>query len=137
MIYILSSKIFIMDNDIYETISVSSSKLKKNYKKITKNNSDKIVSWLDFFNNKLINLNSDNSDKIRNIIEIQLDLLNDFLERNYRETSKETSKEIYTPNISQYSYYPKLTNVDFNEKIYNKKEFNIDKMPLLTNEIVE
>ena len=79
--------------------------------------------------NKLI-LNAENTI-VRKLYEIKLDVINRYLEEH--TIYAEENKYIDTENID-FNYYPEYSNVLFNKKIFEKKEFYENTIPKMNSD---
>ena len=102
------------------------------------NSNEKIIKKVDVLVKRLndVNeniMNSNNSLK-RMVNEIELDVVNRFLEEHttYAEENKLLHQE-----ETDFNYYPEYSDKDFNKKIFEKKEFNENKIGLMTLEKIE
>ena len=90
--------------------------------------------------NEILQLEKSNKEVMRNILEIKIDVCKRFLEdyTSYIDSAYDKKSVLNIANdIEGFNYYPELTDANFNQKIYEKKEFKINENKLVDSEIIE
>jgi len=86
------------------------------------------------YTDQILLLERNNKTIERNIYEIQIDVCKRFLEdyTSYIDVKYDYNTVVNIANdIEDFQYYPELTDSSFNQKIYNKKEFQINEAELV------
>ena len=72
-----------------------------------------------------------NKEYDRYILELQTDVCTRFIENLLNKLNNDELNNIFNNTNENFNYYPDLSDTQFNQKIFYKKEFNDNKMPLL------
>lgn len=96
----------------------------------------KIDTLVNILNNKEAELLASPNEINRKINEINIDVIKLFIE-DYTEYSTEFLNGEFPTSENVKLYYPEFNDPEFNSKIYSKKEFLNNKIPLMTDKYIE